>query len=133
MKNSVRKLMNKAGFDIVRYRSLLETNLKINERLGYELEDEAVECIYIIRHNTMLTKRRLVKLYQQVAYCDWYASTKVCLEYLFDKIVSGSVVVIDDYCTYEGCRSAVDEFIKSKQIQVYLASIDNGCRFFVNI
>lgn len=62
---------------------------------------------------------------------DWYASTKVCLEYLFDKVVSGGVVVIDDYGTYEGCRRAVDEFMKLKQIQVYLASIDSGCRFFV--
>jgi len=63
---------------------------------------------------------------------DWYASTKICLEYLFDKVVRGGVVIIDDYGTYEGCRRAVDEFIKLNRIQVYLAPIDRDCRFFVN-
>ena len=62
---------------------------------------------------------------------DWYASTKICLEYLFDKVVKGGIVIIDDYGTYEGCRRAVDEFMKSNQIQAYLAPIDSDCRFFV--
>ena len=31
---------------------------------------------------------------------DWYASTKICLDYLFDKVVKGGVVIIDDYGTY---------------------------------
>jgi hypothetical protein len=42
---------------------------------------------------------------------DWYESTKVCLEHLYQQVVTGGFVVIDDYGCYEGCRRAVDEFI----------------------
>lgn len=271
MKQIVKKMMNAMGFDIVKYRSPRDANLNINEKLGYELEEEATACINAIKNHTMLSKRRLVTLYQQVAYCeennipgafvecgvwkggatgmmalanlrigkvrrhlhlfdafqeicepdaavdgekalrevrqftgrsghnkgalqpltgiygcmggpgtlaenrqlleknigypaeflhyhvgwfqdtlpaehqnigpiailrldgDWYASTKVCLEYLFDKVVKGGVVIIDDYGTYEGCRRAVDEFMKLKQVQAYLAPIDSDCRFFVKL
>jgi hypothetical protein len=64
---------------------------------------------------------------------DWYASTKVCLEYLFDKVVRGGIVIIDDYGTYEGCRRAVDEFMEREGVQAYLGSIDSDCRYFVKL
>ncbi len=269
MKKLINKLLNNFGYDIIRSSSAIESNLNINERLGYELEDEAVECIHTVRNNTMLSKRRLVTLYQQVVYCekykiqgafvecgvwkggamalmalanlrasderrelhlfdafqeicepdaavdgeravrevreftkkeghdkgklqsltgiydsfggagtldenkdllekvvgypvehihyhvgwfqetlpvdhesigpiailrldgDWYASTKVCLDYLFDKVVVGGVVIIDDYGTYEGCRRAFDEFVIAKNIRLYLGAVDRDCRFFV--
>jgi O-methyltransferase len=269
VKRLIRKLLNKVGVDIIRHRSPREANLNVDEHLGYDLETEATECIHVVKNNTMLSKRRLVTLFQQVVYCeeheingsfvecgvwkggatgmmalanlrqgrqrrhlhlfdafqeicepdavvdgeralrevreftgngghnkgklqpvsgiydmfggpgtleenqqllektigypkefihyhigwfqntipadhqgigpiavlrldgDWYASTKVCLEYLFEKVVRGGVVIIDDYGTYEGCRRAVNEFMKLKQIPAYLASIDSDCRFFV--
>jgi hypothetical protein len=64
---------------------------------------------------------------------DWYASTKVCLEYLFEKVVRGGVVIIDDYGTYEGCKRALDEYMKLNKIQAYLAPIDRDCRFLVKL
>lgn len=271
MKRFIKKFVNTIGFDITRYRPPREANLNIDEQLGYELEAEATECIHVVKDNTMLSKRRLVTLFQQVVYCeeheipgsfvecgvwkggatgmmalanlrqgrqrrhlhlfdafqdicepdadvdgaralqevrkftgksghdkgklqpvsgiydrfggpgtleesqqllektigypkefihyhvgwfqntipadhqgigpiavlrldgDWYASTKVCLEYLFEEVVRGGVVIIDDYGTYEGCRRAVDEFMKLKQIEAYLAPIDSDCRFFVKL
>lgn len=269
MKRVITRLFNAAGFDLVRRRPPREANLNIDEHLGYELEAEATECIRMVRDNTMLSKRRLVTLYQQVAYCeehnipgdfvecgvwkggatgmmalanlrkatqrrhlhlfdafqeicepdaavdgeralrevreftgrgghdkgtlqpltgfydflggpgtldenrqllektigypaeflhyhvgwfqetlpavhekigpiailrldgDWYASTKVCLEYLFDKVVKGGMVIIDDYGTYEGCRKAVDEFMTHRGIKAYLIPVDNDCRFLI--
>ncbi len=62
---------------------------------------------------------------------DWYESTKVCLEGLYDNVVSGGFVVIDDYLAYEGCRKAVDEFIEKRKLKVFLARVDTGCYFFV--
>ncbi len=269
MKYFLTRLVNLIGFDITKHRPLREANLNIDEHLGYELEAEATECVHVVKNNTMLSKRRLVTLFQQAVYCeqheipgsfvecgvwkggatgvmalanlrqgkqrrhlhlfdafqeicepdaavdgeralrevreftgksghdkgklhpmrgiydsfggpgtleenqhllektigyprefihyhvgwfqntipadhqnigsiailrldgDWYASTKVCLEYLYEKVVIGGVVIIDDYGTYEGCRRAVDEFMKLKQIQAYLAPIDSDCRFFL--
>jgi O-methyltransferase len=267
--NNIRSLLNKAGFDMVRYKSLVDRNLNIEEKLGYELEAEATEYIKIIRRNTMLSKRRLVTLYQQVVYLennsiegafvecgvwkggavglialaslrhgghtkrelhlfdsfeeicepedidgeralrdvrelmgapgvnngrlvplrgiydkfggpgtldenkdllenvirypselihyhkgwfqatlpvnhvhigriallrldgDWYASTKVCLDYLFDKVVKGGVVIFDDYGTYEGCKLAVDEFLKARGVSCFLHSIDADARYLI--
>lgn len=40
---------------------------------------------------------------------DLYESTKVCLNYLFDKLVSGGVLIIDDWALV-GCRKACDEY-----------------------
>lgn len=42
---------------------------------------------------------------------DWYASTKVCLEHLYDHVVLGGFIILNDYGCYDGCRRAVDEFL----------------------
>lgn len=41
---------------------------------------------------------------------DWYESTKIELERLFPLVVSGGVVIIDDYGKWAGSRAAVDEY-----------------------
>jgi len=62
---------------------------------------------------------------------DWYASTKICLDYLYDKVVSGGFIIIDDYGHYEGCAKAVDEFINKKQLKVYMNFVDYTCRYWI--
>lgn len=62
---------------------------------------------------------------------DWYASTKVCLEHLFEKVVPSGFVVIDDYGSYEGCRKAVDEFLAETDTGAFLGRVDNGCYFLI--
>lgn len=62
---------------------------------------------------------------------DWYASTKVCLEHLYDKVVAGGFVIIDDYGAYEGCRKAVDEFRRQRKINAYLHHIDGEARYWI--
>lgn len=62
---------------------------------------------------------------------DWYASTKVCLDYLFDLVVDGGIVIFDDYGTFSGCRMAVDEFLKSKGETYFLSTIDCDARYLI--
>lgn len=62
---------------------------------------------------------------------DWYASTMVCLEHLYGKVVRGGFVIIDDYGTYQGCRRAVDEFMASRGIKAFLHMDDAACRYWV--
>ena len=62
---------------------------------------------------------------------DWYDSTKVCLEHLYNNVVNGGFIIIDDYGYYEGCKKAVDEFIKAKKMRVYLNHVDRSCRYWV--
>lgn len=45
---------------------------------------------------------------------DWYESTKVCLNYLYDKVAPGGAVIIDDYESCYGCKLAVTEFFDSR-------------------
>jgi O-methyltransferase len=61
---------------------------------------------------------------------DWYESTKFCIENLFDKVVSGGFVVIDDYGKFEGCRRAVDEFLTGRRITPTFAHSDPDCVYF---
>ncbi|KRT65815.1 MAG: hypothetical protein XU11_C0019G0036 [Candidatus Dadabacteria bacterium CSP1-2] len=56
--------------------------------------------------------------------CDWYESLKFCLEELFDCVVKGGFIVIDDYGHWEGCKMAVDEFIESRKLHIELVKID---------
>lgn len=62
---------------------------------------------------------------------DWYASTKVCLAYLYEYVVSGGFVIVDDYGTYEGCKRAVDEFMDSMGIRAYLNDVDAECKYWI--
>jgi len=61
---------------------------------------------------------------------DFYESTKVCLEHLFDKIESGGYLVIDDYGRWKGCKKAVDEFFKLHSITLKLAESDYTGRYY---
>lgn len=45
---------------------------------------------------------------------DWYESTKAELEFLFDHVVTGGLVIVDDYSAWTGSRKAVDEFITAR-------------------
>ena len=62
---------------------------------------------------------------------DWYASTKVCLDNLYDKVVPGGFVIIDDYGCYEGCKKAVDEFLNEKNINVFINYSSSHCRYWI--
>ena len=62
---------------------------------------------------------------------DWYDSTKTCLEGLFDRVVAGGFVIIDDYGTFAGCHKAVDEFLTNAGISASrLIPVDDDCVFF---
>ena len=60
---------------------------------------------------------------------DYYASTRYCLEQLFDHVVPGGFVIIDDYGCYEGCRKAVDEFLAARSMSYFLHHADAECRY----
>jgi hypothetical protein len=57
---------------------------------------------------------------------DWYESTKVCLEHLYDLVSPGGVIILDDYDRWPGCRTAVDEFLSSRKIVVEMSRISAG-------
>jgi hypothetical protein len=61
---------------------------------------------------------------------DWYESTKVCLDNLYDLVAPGGFVIIDDYGYWEGCRRAVDELIAARHLRIELIPIDDSGVWF---
>jgi O-methyltransferase len=45
---------------------------------------------------------------------DWHAATLLCLVRLFDHVVSGGLIIIDDYFVWDGCSRAVHEFLAAR-------------------
>ncbi len=60
---------------------------------------------------------------------DVYEPTKVILEQMFDRVVTGGVIVLDDYGAVSGETSAVDEFIQGKGLLVEKLPISHSPPF----
>jgi O-methyltransferase len=56
---------------------------------------------------------------------DLYESTMDALVHLYDKLSPGGHVIIDDYGSWRGCRSAVDKFRKDTAITTPMERIDS--------
>lgn len=62
---------------------------------------------------------------------DWYESTKHELEHLYPRLVSGGVLIIDDYGHWRGARQAVDEYIEANGLKLLLSRVDYTARMAV--
>lgn len=59
---------------------------------------------------------------------DWYESTRHELEHLYPRLVSGGVIIIDDYGHWQGARKATDEYLAGHNIPLLLNRIDYTAR-----
>ena len=61
--------------------------------------------------------------------CDWYDSVRVCIEQITPHLSAGGMIIFDDYSSYSGCRSAVDEWLaRSPQIEIVFDRRSLGVR-----
>jgi len=60
---------------------------------------------------------------------DIYVSTRDALEALYDKVVPGGYIYVDDYGSYTGCRDAVNQFLLQRHAAVQLHAIQEGNGF----
>ncbi|MER7698363.1 TylF/MycF/NovP-related O-methyltransferase [Streptomyces sp. NPDC096095] len=97
----------KAGFEDVPYPK--ERVHYVRGRVEDTVPAQAPEQISILRLDT-----------------DWYASTKHELEHLYSRLVSGGVLLIDDYGYWQGSRQAVDEFLDKTGERLLLLRMDEG-------
>jgi O-methyltransferase len=79
-----------------------------------------------VRHIPSMDKLALLRL-----DTDWHDSTKASLEYLYPRLVSAGVLIIDDYGHYQGQRLAVDAYLKASGESILLNRIDYSCRLGV--
>lgn len=58
---------------------------------------------------------------------DWYSSTQSCLNNLFDLVVTGGLIILDDYYAWDGCRKALHDFLSHNSRSESIESLDNVC------
>lgn len=59
---------------------------------------------------------------------DFYDSTKHELEYLYDRLVPGGILIVDDYGSWEGARKAIDEYFAGMANAPFLVRVDSTGR-----
>jgi O-methyltransferase len=62
---------------------------------------------------------------------DWYESTRLELELLWDRLQPNGVLIIDDYGHWQGARRAVDEFFQDRSDAPLLCRVDYTARIAV--
>lgn len=60
---------------------------------------------------------------------DWYDSTKLCLDHLAPLVVSGGVIIIDDYAMWEGCSKAVHDYLSERASPWRIATTRHGVAY----
>jgi hypothetical protein len=78
------------------------------ERIGYPVEDNAVEFVQGVYQDTLHPDFPVALAHVD---CDWYESVMTCLERIHPHLVDGGRFVIDDYYAWSGARTAVDEWV----------------------
>jgi len=56
---------------------------------------------------------------------DWYESSKYELEQMYDNVVTGGVIIFDDYYHWNGQRKATDDFFASRNLHYDFVNIGN--------
>jgi hypothetical protein len=55
---------------------------------------------------------------------DWYESTRDILDNLYDCLLPGAYIHVDDYGHWDGCRKVADDFFAARQPAPTLRRID---------
>jgi len=86
-------------------------------RLGFPLVEHNVRLIRGLFEDTLQLDAPVALAHIDA---DWYESVFTCLQRIEPNMVSGARLVIDDYDTWSGCRSAVDDFLGSRRGSFYV-------------
>ena len=104
----------------------------VKENVGsYGYPNEKINFIKGIVEETLLSNKIPDKISLLRLDTDWYASTKIELEVLYPRLVSGGVLIIDDYGHWGGCRKAVDDFFESMEFKPFFSRIDYTGRIII--
>jgi asparagine synthase (glutamine-hydrolysing) len=92
--------------------NLLDEVISRFNDFGYPIGDNQITLVKGLFQHVM-------EINEPVAFahldCDWYESVLTCLNSIEPNLVSGGVIVIDDYFRWTGCRKAVDEYFYQRK------------------
>ena len=119
------ELLNEGGLAKENYSYQLQGVIDLLKTTGYPMENIIFKIGLV--ENTLpcneIEKIALLRL-----DTDWYDSTKHELIHLFPKITKNGVLLIDDYGYWQGCRKAVDDYIKDHSLSILLHRTDHTGR-----
>lgn len=108
----VKNFENAGGYGISKEE--LDFHLKQKGFTNYELiEGDILDTVDAFDKRNPAAKIALLHI-----DVDVYEPTKKILEQLWDKVVKGGIVMLDDYGTIEGETKAVDEFFADKNVKI---------------
>ncbi len=85
--------------------------------------------LHYIVGNVMETLKDKTTIPEKIAILrldtDWYESSKYELEQMYDNVVTGGVIIFDDYYHWDGQRRATDEFFLSRNITYEFVDMGN--------
>ena len=58
---------------------------------------------------------------------DWYDSTMVCLDSLFDFVAPNGLIILDDYYQWDGCSRALHDFLSRRSAVERIQSFERIC------
>jgi len=107
------QFLNEAKSDPISKNQLLEVLNHKNHKMIELIEGDITQTVpdYVSEHPEL--KIALLNL-----DVDIFEPTVTILENLYPKIVSGGIIILDDYGRFPGETKAVDDFFKNKNIQI---------------
>jgi len=63
--------------------------------------------------------------------CDWYEPTTQCLEALYQHLLPGGLLLLDDYYTWDGCVRAVQDFLARASLPERIRQSPHGIAYIV--
>lgn len=112
------------GADFHEYKALAVSLASVKENFRrYDLLDSQVEFLVGWFKDT-LPQAPVAKLAILRLDGDMYQSTMDALTALYEKVSVGGFIIVDDYGTFESCRSAVSDFRQAQAITDTIYDID---------
>jgi O-methyltransferase len=62
---------------------------------------------------------------------DWYDSTMLCLDSLFDHVSENGYIVLDDYYTWDGCSRALHDFLSKRKATERIHSFNGSVCYLI--
>lgn len=63
--------------------------------------------------------------------CDWYSSITECLNFLYEHVVVGGLIIVDDYYVWDGCSKAVHDFLSANKLVDKIRQYDGLVCYFI--
>jgi O-methyltransferase len=77
---------------------------------GCHVDHEKVFLIEGLFSDTLLQHDKLRFAIAHID-CDWYESVLLCLNYVWQNLSPGGLIILDDYNDWSGCKKATNEFL----------------------